>query len=619
VRAWCLALLIALCNAAAPALAVTLAPALTELVGAEPLVIEPVERPGRQGGVMRTAMRGGGDHNAILRMVGAQGLVRWNARMTDVLPNVAKSWTVNDSATVFTFQLRRGMRWSDGKPFTADDVVFAMNDLTLNREFMPTLPARYAAGGQPVTVEKIDAHAVRFSFAAPYRRFLQELATPMGQHPTLYQRAYCSPYHPRYARQSLAAQIKEGNHKDWGALLRQRCGDIEAPARWANPERPTLDPWLVHEPYRGGATRVTMKRNPYFWQVDTAGTQLPYVNELQFSIISDIETILLKTLSGDIDLLLRHINLIANKPVLAQNRQKARLAFVQLESASASSVGLYFNLSHPDPQLRALFNDRNFRVAFSHAIDREEILESVYLGAGEPYQVGPAPQHPLHHKQLSYQHVQYDVKRANALLDQLGLLRRDGRTRQFANGRKLFFTADYPVNNPEAGDVLNLVKRDLAAVGIDLGINAVERSLFYDRASKNEHDVGATVVPGGLDPTQDLRAIVAEHPLDSRQSLEWQKWYESKGQRGQEPSPSMKRRFVLLDQWRAAATPERADALFMQMLQEAADAFEVLGIVRDFGAPGVRRANLRNVPATMLYSWAYATPGAALPQQFFYE
>jgi peptide/nickel transport system substrate-binding protein len=609
----------------APAVAAQVAagrlPPLAERLGAEPLVVTPVERPGRHGGVLRTALRGGGDHNAILRIVGPQGLVRWNADMTGVLPGVARAWSVSADATTFTFELRRGMRWSDGKPFGADDVVFAMNELVLDRAFNPSVPARYMAGGQPVRVEKLSPHSVRFRFAAPYRRFLDELATPLGQHATLYQRTYCARFHPRFAPAAeLQALLLEGRHKDWPALMRQRCGDIELPSRWANPERPTLDPWLLREPYRGGATRVTLVRNPWFWQVDPEGRQLPYIDELQFSIISDVETILLKTLAGEIDLQLRHINLVQNKPVLAKGRRKAGLEFVDLAGTSASSVGLYFNLSHKDATLRRLFNERRFREAISHAIDREEILEAVYLGVGEPHQVGPAPQHPLFNRQLATQHLAFDPKRANALLDELGFGRRDGqRRRLWPDGRRLFFTIDYPVNNTEAGDILNLVRRDLAAVGIEVGINAVERSLFYDRAAKNDHDVGATIVPGGLDPAEDLRAIVAAHPLDSRQSLEWQKWYESRGARGETPSAGMQRRYELLDRWRAAPTAEAADALFRQMLQEAAEAFEVVGIVRPTTEPGMRRATLRNVPSPLINAWTFATPGAALPQQFFYD
>jgi peptide/nickel transport system substrate-binding protein len=594
---------------------------VVDRLGSEPAVIKPNDRVGKYGGVIRTALRGGGDHNAILRVVGNQGLVRWNLRMTGVEPGVAKSWAVSNNGAVYTFALRKGMKWSDGKPFTADDVMFSMNDLLLNKEFYPSVPGRYSVKDVPVKVEKVDDLNVRFTFSAPYPLFLQSLAAPLGQHPTLFQRAYCSQFHPKYAvADALAGLIKAGNHKDWAALMRQRCGDIEIPARWATLDRPTLDPWVITEPYRGGATRVVMKRNPYFWQVDTSGQQLPYVDELQFAVISDVETIMLKTIGGEFDLMLRHITSVNNKPVLAENKTKARIEFVELEGTSASNVGLYFNLTNKNPQLRELFRNKEFRMAVSHAVNRKEIIESIYLGTGEAYQVGPQPSHPLHNKQLSYQYLTHNPKLSNELLDKIGLKNKDAQgNRLFADGKKVFFTVDFPVNNPETGDLLNLVKRDLKLVGIDMSINAVERSLFYDRAAKNDHDVGATLVPGGLDPTEEMRAIVADHPIDSRQSLEWQKWFESNGKLGQEPTASMKKRFEWLEQWRGAATPTVGEALFKQILQEAANEFEVVGMVRTFGSPGVRRNNLRNVPSSMVNAWTSATPAQTLPQQYFFD
>jgi len=596
-------------------------PPAKERVGAEPAVIAPTEKAGKYGGTMRIALRGGGDHNAILRVVGNQGLVRWNLGMTGVVPNVAQSWTVSEDATTYTFKLRRGMKWSDGKPFTADDVVFTMNDLLFNREFNPSPPARYSVNGQPAKVEKVDEVTVRFTFPAPYGRFLDELAVPVGQHPTFYQKAYCSGFHPAYApADKVAAEARAAGLKDWSALVRQRCGDIEIPARWGNPARPTLDPWTIVEPYAGGATRVVLQRNPYFWQVDTAGNQLPYIDQVIMPVVSDVETILLKGISGELDLQLRHVDRIQNRPVMSENKARGKYEIVELQPTEASDIALYFNLTSKNPKLRELFRNKEFRMAFSHAINRDEIKESVYLGAGENYQVGPTSKHPLHNKQLSYQYLDYDPEKANALLDKIGLDKKDAQGfRLWPDGSKVFFTVDFPVSNPEYGDALNLIKPDLARVGIDFGINAIERTLFYERAQKNEHDVNATLAPGGLDPTLELRTILAEHPIDSRQSLEWQKWYESRGKEGEEPTESMKRRFALLDQWKATAKPEEANRLFSQILQLAADEFEVVGMVRPLARPGIRAANLRNVPSPMINAWTFATPGSALPQQFFFE
>ncbi|MGL5117265.1 MAG: ABC transporter substrate-binding protein, partial [Beijerinckiaceae bacterium] len=542
-------------------------------------------------------------------------------QMTDVAPALAKSWDVSADGRVYTFKLRDGVRWSDGKPFTSEDVTFSMNEVTLNKDANPATPARYVNGGQPVKVEAVDATTVRFTFQQPYGRFLFELATPLGQHPTLYQKAYCGQFHPNFGdKTKIEEQVKTRNLKDWAALLRQNCGDIEIPARWGNPDRPTMDPWLIVEPYRGGATRVVMQRNPYFWQVDTAGNQLPYIDSLTLPIISDVEAIMLRTMAGDIDFQARHISNISNKPVLSENKARGNYELFDLSVTNANGGGLWFNLTHKDAKTRELFRNKNFRIAFSHAINRAEIAESVFLGQAEAYQTGPFADHPLHNKQLSTQFLALDKAKSNKMLDDLGFNRKDAQgMRLWPDGKRLFFTADFAVNNPEQGDILNLIKRDLAAVGVDIGVNAIERSLFYDRAAKNDHEIQISIFSGGRDPEVELRAVIAEHNLDSRQSLEWQKWYESRGRQGEEPTASMKKRMEILDLWRATADKPKADAMFKEILQLAADEFEVIGTVRVLSEPGVRNKRLKNVPEPMIQAWTYPTPGPTLPQQYFYE
>ncbi|MGL5139330.1 MAG: ABC transporter substrate-binding protein, partial [Beijerinckiaceae bacterium] len=311
---------------------------------------------------------------------------------------------------------------------------------------------------------------------------------------------------------------------------------------------------------------------------------------------------------------------ISNNPVLSENKARGNYELFDLSVTNANGGGLWFNLTHKDAKTRELFRNKNFRIAFSHAINRAEIAESVFLGQAEAYQTGPFADHPLHNKQLSTQFLALDKAKSNKMLDDLGFNRKDAQgMRLWPDGKRLFFTADFAVNNPEQGDILNLIKRDLAAVGVDIGVNAIERSLFYDRAAKNDHEIQISIFSGGRDPEVELRAVIAEHNLDSRQSLEWQKWYESRGRQGEEPTASMKKRMEILDLWRATADKPKADAMFKEILQLAADEFEVIGTVRVLSEPGVRNKRLKNVPEPMIQAWTYPTPGPTLPQQYFYE
>ncbi|MBM3524571.1 MAG: ABC transporter substrate-binding protein, partial [Alphaproteobacteria bacterium] len=429
-------------------------PKLADRLPADPLVIK-VDKVGKYGGSLRRGLRGSADHNGILRMVGNQGLVRWNLAFTEVLPNVAARWDVNADSSEFTFHLRKGMKWSDGKPFTADDVVFSIEDCVKNSELYKSTPSVLSIGGKPVTVSKVDDSTVRFAFAGPYALFLEMLATPLGQHPTLFPKHYGSQFHPKY-NPSVGDLVKAANLSDWPSLFRARMGDIEIPSRWSNPDKPVLDPWVVKDPYTGGATRVVMERNPYFWQTDHEGNQLPYIDRVTFGISQDVESLMLDAISGRLDIQDRHIDTLQNKPTLSQNMQRGGYRLVELISSSAQQMQMYLNLTHKDAKLREMFSNKEFRQALSLGINRKEIIDIVYLGQSEPFQTGPRPGHPWFHEKLSRQFTQHDPKQAAAILDRIGYNRKDSQGfRLRPDGQKVFFAIDIiPTLYPDAVDSL---------------------------------------------------------------------------------------------------------------------------------------------------------------------
>ena len=593
-------------------------PPVADRVGSEPAVIEPLNSIGEYGGQLRTGLRGSSDHNGILRVVGPQGLVRWDPQYTKVVPNVAESFEVDDAGKVFTFHLREGMKWSDGSPFTAEDIMFNVEDLILNEDFAPT-PSRYTSGGEPMKIEKLDDYTVRISFAQPYGDFLAELAAPLGQNPVLYSKAYCSQFMPQY-NDDVDALVAEANAADWQNLFLQKCGDLEIPARWGNPERPTLDPWVVTEPYAGGATRVVMERNPYFWQIDTEGNQLPYIDSLVMPIGADTESLILAAIGGRIDYGLRHIDTPDNRPVLAENREKGDYRFFEAAPPGGTNMVINLNLTENNPALREIFNKKDFRVALSLGMDRQAIIDTVMLGDGEPWQHGPFEDHPYYDEKTSTQFLEHDPERANALLDDLGLTERnsDG-TRLMSNGEPLSFKVDViPTFDPTWVDALQLIEQQWADIGVDIEINTMERTFFYQRTSEsNEHSAAVwngkqSWVSGQL-PHQ---IVPVSH--DSRYGIPWVEWYESGGERGQEPPESIKERLALYDKARGVADPDKRLEIMKEIAAIAAEEFEVMGVSKALPTYGIVKNDLRNVPESMPSSWSYPTPSPTLPQTWFW-
>ncbi len=609
----------------APALAEAVAagnlPPLEERLPDQPEVITGLDSIGQYGGKLRRMLGGSNDHNSILRIVSPQGLTRWKSDFSGVIPNVAESWESNEDGSEFTFKLRAGMKWSDGEPFTADDVMFYVEDILPNTDFYPNPPSRYVVNGEVMTAEKIDDHTVKLKFAAPYGTFLTELATPLAQEPVLWAKHYCQQFHPKYNPDLQSMVDATDAVEDWPGLFRLKCGEVEAPNRWSNPERPTLDPWVVTgEGYSAGSTQVVMARNPYFWQVDEEGNQLPYIDTLEMNVAQDNQAIVLEAIAGNIDFQRRQISNLENKPVFAENAEKGDYEILDMINANSNSMAIHLNQTHKDPVMRELIRNKDVRIALSIGIDRDEIIDIVYQGQGEPWQIGPRPTHVLYNEQLGRQHTEYDPDRANELLDGAGLTERDAEGyRLMPDGRRFTFNVQFTgIEQPDWGDTLEIMKEQWEEIGVELTSASVERSIYYSRGEANEHDFMVWGAPGGLDPTLDPRDVIAVHPQASWYAIPWTRWYLSGGADGEEPTESMKQRLELYDAYKKEADQEKALDIFRQIHQIAADEFEVFGITLAPNLVGVVKKDLMNAPRSLPSSWMYPDPGPTLPQTWYW-
>ena len=591
-------------------------PPVSERLPDDPQVIVPFNEIGKYGDEMRFGLSGQGNMDPI-RAWGNMGLVQhdYDSNFTEIIPHVAESFEVNEDNTVFTFHLRKGMKWSDGTPFTSDDVEFAVNDILLHKDLQPLAPV-WSAGGVDVEFQKIDAYTFKFSFVEPYSEFLHVLADRRYLHPTLYQKAYCSRAHPDY-NPDIEAELKANNLTDWRDYLRMLSGDPRAVGtRWENPDRPTLEAWKVVEPYKGGSTMVVLERNPYFWQVDEEGNQLPYINRLIGIVYGDPEGMLLGAIGGNNDLGFSNFATPVNRPLLAKTAKRNGNELYPATAIGGTSLLFQLNLTHKDPELRALFNEKDFRIALSIGLNRHEIIETALFGDGAPWHNAPFEDSPMYHERYATQYLQFDKERANALLDGLGLTERnsDG-IRLMPSGRPVHFIVESTNRPPERIDQLEMmIQQWRRNLGLDIRANITVSSLMLSRTNNNDHDAAIWVDFASWMPGRFPTSLV---PLefDSRWGIDWVNWYKSDGKRGEEPPEHIKKRFLLYEQSRGAPDLEARRDYFHQIAEIAADQFETFGVSKNTTTYGLKKTALKNVrpsnpssnqyPLSLQRPWSY--------------
>lgn len=641
-RLFCLGLLLALvfgvCNAVPPANAApppySEAPSLAELVEAgelppveerlpeNPMVVEAAE-VGTYGGAWRMGLRGGTDDPSFFRIFGYEPLVRWNVDWTGLEPNLAEKWEVNDTATEYTFYLRQGVKWSDGVPFTADDLVFWYEDVILNQDLTQTFPSWLKApGGEPGQLTKVDDYTVKFTFAKPHGLFLQNMASPDSRSVVAVPKHFASLYHAKYVEpDKMDEMLKEGNFASWRELFIARVSQYDGGGngQYAVAGRPTLYAWMVEEPYSGNATQVTLTRNPYYWKVDQNGQQYPYIDKLVYDVYQDVPSMLLKAINGEIDFQMRHFNTLLSKAVLYDNMEKGDYRFFNLQEAGSNSNVIMLNLTHKDPVLREIFQNKDFRIGLSYAINRPEVINTVYVTMGQPAQPAPLENSPFYNEQLATQYTEYDVAKANEHLDKV-LPDKDAEgMRLLPNGQPFGFALEVSNAFQQQVDTANMVARYWKAVGVNVEAKSEDRALMYERKNNNDLDAMIWGGEGGFNPMLDPRNYFPNGD-ESAYAVPWGYWYgDPAAERAEEPPADVKAIMAKFDEAKSQVAWEDQVEVMNEVLQMSADYFFCLGISTMPPGYGIAKNNMMNVPDEIINSWSYPTPAPVNTFTFFFK
>jgi peptide/nickel transport system substrate-binding protein len=600
-------------------------PSVEQRLPKNPAVITPLVEEGKYGGNLRFGFVGENPGwGGMWYSTGWDNLVQWKSDFSGVQPNIAESWEVSPDATEYTFKLREGMKWSDGASFNADDIMFYIEDVLFNKDISKNGPVADwlpADGAEQFKATKVDEFTVKFKFAKPSGLLLYQLAQWNGRHITFFPKHYLSQFHKKY-NEKIDDLVKEAGVDDWVSLFNQKAAgptdDIQNFYKLV--DRPLLYPWIVKQPL-GSGTTIVLERNPYYYKVDTAGNQLPYIDMITGVSYQKDEARTLAMINGDLDYIKDPGD--GNRAIYfdAVDQGKPIKISSQINDGGTTNT-IQFNRNTEDPVKAKIFADKNFRIGMSYAINRSEIIDVVFGGQGEPSQAAPLKDSPLYNEKLATQYTEFSIDKANEYLDKVLPNKGSDGMRLGPDGKP--FSIVFSVSNDLSYgsnwvQIAQLVIGYWKKVGVDVALNSMPDKEFATNRDQNKLE--ATMYTGeggaGLTGILDPRYYVPGE-LFGMYGNGWFAWrMKSTTQTQIEPLQDIKDFRAMYDKVLTQPTTDAQIAEMKKVLDAAADAFWVIGISRP--APGYQPYSdrLGNQPDEWVAGWIEGVQKITFPEQWY--
>jgi len=569
--------------------------------------------PGFHGGQLRMLMGKQKDIRQIV-IYGYARLVGYSPDLK-LKADLLESYEVIENR-IFTLRLRKGHKWSDGHPFTAEDFRYYWEDVATNPQLSKGGPNKILlVDGELPRVEFPDTYTVRYSWSRPNPYFLPALA---GARPLyIYKPAhYLRQFHSAYqSEQKLAQMVADAGKRNWmGVHVNQ-----DRPYKATNPDLPSLQPW-VNSTYPP-SERFIFNRNPYYHRIDQNGRQLPYIDSIAVHIASS-KLVPAKTGADEADLQARYLRM-DNYTFLKTASKRSNFDVRLWQTAKGAHMALYPNLNTNDPVYRELLRDLRFRRALSLAIHRFEINQVVYFRLVEESNNTVLKEGSLYKPRYQSDWIEFDLETANRLLDDIGLVQRDERgIRLMPDGRPLEIMIQTAGESTEQTDVLELIRDSWQQAGIKLYSVPSTREVFRNRIFSGDAIMSIWSGLANAIPTAD--SSPGDLAPTSKYQYQWPKWgsyYESSGKSGEAPDmPAAQKLVELNDQWANARDHEQRVDAWNQILEINREQMFTIGIVNHVPHPVVVSNYLHNVPEKGFYD---ISPGAYFgiyrPDTFWFD
>ena len=505
------------------------------IVEGEKLVVGLDEKIGKYGGTFRMHMEGpGGDPHLYVGIIEpllwAPGGFHFDK---GIHGNIVRDWEVNDDYTEFTFYMRQGLKWSDGIPVTMNDVRFAIDDVLFNKELTPAFPqwlkTANAPEGKPFKIEYINEYTFKIIFDGPYGLFPVQLSIAGWRSyiPFIKPKHYLEKFHIKYnTLEKIKIMLREESIPEdkWYNLFNAKTGmNLWHMTNESGLGHPSLSQWVMKKA-EGGIFKY--ERNPFYFKVDGAGNQLPYIDYVQMQIVEDRDTQFAKTVMGDFDYLGERSSL-KNLPMLAA-AQKKGLVKLYMPIMVYLPVDFKLNLNFPDPVWQEVTSDVRFRRALNFAINRPEIKKVFYLNQfakmGGDVSIG-----------------EFSIEKANSLLDEMGMTLRDEKGYRMSPSGKpfkiVFELAEMMQDTIPMGE---MISEHWKKVGINTIIKVYDWNQISIRLNNNE--IHATSL---WTHTNIWTGGWNDYLPKNNFGVQWHKWKTSNGKLGIEPPNEIKHLYDL--------------------------------------------------------------------------
>ncbi|MFY9176020.1 MAG: ABC transporter substrate-binding protein [Caldicoprobacterales bacterium] len=498
--------------------------------------------------------------------------------------NVVKDFDMVDDGKTFVFHMRKGLKWSDGEPVTTEDVRFAFEDVLHNEELTPQFPKWLSnLDGTPCELNILDEHTFEIKFKESYALFPYTLSLhwqTWDSGPIIQPAHYMKKFHINYTSQEELKPLLEENgleDNEWYRLfsLYSWAGGGLSETKIGCP---TLTAYVLEE--MPDAQTAILRRNPYYFKVDAAGNQLPYIDEIRASTVASVEMLPMEIMGGQADLARQAISV------------KEIALYKENEEKGGYTVGLYnfhcpipitFNYSNPEREWTEIIENRQFREALNLALDRDEIIDAVYNGLASPSDFTPGEHNP---------------DKANELLDSIGLDQRDSEGwRLRPDGKRMELLIETSAPSTDFIPMIEIIVENWRDIGIYTTMNQVDGSLL---GTRQEADETRVVISSWMDlPVARSNPYMIDWVfLNDRAKVSegFRKWYVSFGQEGVEPPDDLKPAFDLYDQVRSSKTFDEVGTNLQKWEEFMGESLFLIIPVEDIAIPLIYNSKIRNVP-----------------------